>query len=215
MISTRDLAMLPDIGCLHLLTQSLAMLDAILCPEWESRYYSFNAKWGAEQMMATMRNGSGDTFFLLFQPTGAILKGFAHEAPMSPYTFAPPRVWPGVLETIPSVFASFLTEPAIVVEETTFCIWCTCHDTQWQRGTIQFPDHPDPDGSEALLAILDGNPRTYQANAEEYNEGSVNLDAVIQIYNQQPLTNALVGALNSDLSLADVSRDREEIGYPG
>jgi hypothetical protein len=40
MISTRDLSHLPDIDHLKSLSQSLAMLDAILCPEWEYRYYS-------------------------------------------------------------------------------------------------------------------------------------------------------------------------------
>ncbi len=43
MISTRDLSQLPDVDPLRRLMQSLAMLDAILSPDWELRYYSFNA----------------------------------------------------------------------------------------------------------------------------------------------------------------------------
>ena len=45
-ISTRNLEGLPDVTRLKRLLQSLAMLDAILMPEWEYRYYSFNAHWG-------------------------------------------------------------------------------------------------------------------------------------------------------------------------
>ena len=215
MISTHDLSHLPDIAHLKAISQSIAMLDAILRPEWEYRYYSFNAHWSADEMMASMRNGSGDKYFILFSPAGAIIKGFAHEAPMTPYTFDPPQVWLGVLDTVPNLFAAFLTEPAFIIEDTTFCVWRTYQDSVWQRGTIEFPDDPDPDGSQELLAILDGDPQTYLAYAEAYYERSINLDAVKQVYNHQPLTKALVGALNPDLSFADIAADQEEIGYPG
>jgi hypothetical protein len=48
---------LPSISELRRLTQSLAMLDAIICPEWNSRYYSFNCNWSAGEAMASMRKG--------------------------------------------------------------------------------------------------------------------------------------------------------------
>jgi hypothetical protein len=67
------------------LCQSLATLDAIMSPEWEYRYYSFNSKWAEGEMMASMRNGSGDEYFILFNSEGAIMKGFAHESSMSPW----------------------------------------------------------------------------------------------------------------------------------
>jgi hypothetical protein len=44
MPSTRDPSALPEVGSLRRLSQSLAMLDAILCPEWQYRYHSFNAR---------------------------------------------------------------------------------------------------------------------------------------------------------------------------
>lgn len=214
MISTHDLSHLPDIDHLKALSRSLAMLEAILCPEWEYRYYSFTAHWNEGEMMASMRNGSGDEYFILFHSAGAIIKGFAHEAPMTPYTFDPPRVWPGVLDAVPEIFASFLAQPAFVINETTFCIWRSYHDSAWQRGKIDFPDHPDPDGSHALLAILDGRPQTYHTFAETYYERPIALDAVIQVYNHQPVTEALVRTLNPAIGLADVIEDQGEIGYP-
>src|SRR5438105_3956555 len=85
MISTRDLSLLPDVDGLRRTLQSMAMLDAILCPEWEFRYYSFNAAWDAGEQMGSMRNGSGDNFFAHFSPAGCWLKGFAHDYPLSPY----------------------------------------------------------------------------------------------------------------------------------
>ncbi len=44
MISTHNLAPLPDRPTLGRLTQSLATLDTVLSPEWEGRYYSFNSR---------------------------------------------------------------------------------------------------------------------------------------------------------------------------
>ena len=41
-------------------SRALAALDLILSPEWEDRYYSFNSRWDSNEMMASMRNGSGD-----------------------------------------------------------------------------------------------------------------------------------------------------------
>ena len=101
MLSSRTLNQLPTIEVLNRLCQSLAMLDAIVCPAWEYRYYSYNAHWDSGEAMASMRNGSGDSYFLLFTPTGAILKGFGADAIMSPYRHTPPQVWPGILDKVP------------------------------------------------------------------------------------------------------------------
>jgi hypothetical protein len=215
MISTRDLSALLDIDRLKTLSQSLAMLDAIISPEWEYRYYSFNNRWAPNEAMASMRDGSGDDYFALFNPAGAILKGFAHESAMSPYADDRHSVWPGVLDDVPTVFAEFLTEPAFTIEDTTFCIWRTYNDSAWQRGDIQFPGGEDPDGSGELLGILDGNPQTYQAWAEDYYGRSIDLNVIQHVYEQRPLTQAVVTALNTGLSLRALADDIEEIGYPG
>ena len=73
-LSTATPERLPDIEKLRRLTKSIAMLDAIICPEWEFRYYSYNSKWGRGEEMASMRNGCGDDWFLLFDVHGAALK---------------------------------------------------------------------------------------------------------------------------------------------
>lgn len=51
---------LPDIANLKRRTKALAMLEAIVCPEWEYRYYSYNSRWSSGEEMASMRNGQGD-----------------------------------------------------------------------------------------------------------------------------------------------------------
>ena len=62
MISSRSLRELPNVDELKRMFQSLALLDAILMPDWEYRYYSFDANWSDEEMLASMRDGSGDAF---------------------------------------------------------------------------------------------------------------------------------------------------------
>lgn len=215
LISTHALFAMPAIDQLKRLSQSLALLDAILWPTWGSRYYSCDAHWSDGEVLASMRNGGGDAYCILFTPAGAILKGFAHTAPMTPFRVHPPRIWPGVLDAVPRMFAAFLTEPAFVIEETTFCMWRTSHDTTWQRGRIDFPDHADPDGSQELLTILDGNPQTYHVYAEMNAGRPIDRAAVVAIYRHQPLTDATLFALNPAVSRAAITANCEEIGYPG
>src|SRR6202035_3695076 len=68
---------LPDVQNLLRISKAIAVLDAILSPDWQYRYYSFNSRWAAGKQMASMRNGEGDHYFILFSQHGAILKGYA------------------------------------------------------------------------------------------------------------------------------------------
>ncbi len=205
---------MPDINELKRLSQSLAMLDAIIEPDWQYRFYSFNAHWSQEATMASMRDGSGDSYFILFNDVGAIIKGFAHECAMSPYRVNPPTLWPEVMDAVPAEFSDFLRELAFVIADATFCLWRRHADSEWQRGAIDFPNGADPDGSAALLAILDGNPKTYQTWAQEYYERDLDLTSIAQIYRHQLLSQEIIESLNADLSLVDVMEDAAEIGYP-
>lgn len=212
-ISTKALSLLPDILTLRAISQSLALLDAILSPVWEYRYYSFNAHWAAQQALASMRNGQGDSYLAWFSPNGVVLKGFAHESLMSPYRVNPPQLWPGILDGFPTQFSSFLSEVAFVIEETTFCVWRSAGSVNWQSGSIQFPDGPDPDGSAQLLKLLDSKPQSYQQWAEAYYERPVDLPSAVHIYEQKSLTDQVVSTLNPSLSIQDLALDLTEIGY--
>jgi len=46
---------LPDPSKLKAIMQSMATLDAIFCPEWQYRYYSFDTDWGPSEQMGSMR----------------------------------------------------------------------------------------------------------------------------------------------------------------
>ena len=165
-------------------------------------------------MMASMRNGSGDGYFVLFNAHGIIMKGFAHESCMSPWAGDAEHVWPGVLDQVPSEFGAFLREPAFSMSETTFCIWRRTEDESWQTGQIEYPEDTDPDGSEDLLFIFDEDPGTYQKFAEEYYECTIDLNSVTSIYEHRPLTAEIIEKLNPEVSLESLSPEIEEIDYP-
>lgn len=209
--STHAPQALPEPPALRRLTKALATLDAVLCPEWQYRHHSFNSRWGVGEQMASMRDGSGDEWFLLFAPWGVALKGLAHESPLA-------RV-PGfavrIQQSVPADFASFLHEPAFCMDQATFCLWRGRADTRWSVVSADGgPASADADGSAELLAILDGDPRTYQAWAQDYYERDVPLEAVRALYEHQALDVDLVAALNPELALADLRPDTDEIGYP-
>ena len=193
------------------------MLDGIMSPDWTYRYFLYNPRWGdpLDERMASLDNGSGDGYFLVFSEAGAFLKGFGHESEMTPWAFDPLKVWDGVLNDVPAEFKAYVTEPAFDMESTTFCVWRRTDDDSWHRGSIEFPDlTEDPDGSQNLLWMLDGNPATYVEFAKDYYEKEISLTAVQTIYSLAPLTPELVASLNPELSWNDAIASANGIPYP-
>ena len=82
-------------------------------------------------------------------------------------------------------------------------------------GHIEYPEEDDPDGSEDLLFILNGEPSTYRESAEQYYGRSIDLSAVAHVYHQKPLTSEILEMLNPEVSRENLRSDLEEIGYPG
>jgi hypothetical protein len=213
MVSLTTLEKLPDVKSLKKLTQSLSLLDALLCRDWQYRYNSFNSKWNTDEMLASMRNGGGDEYFILFNSNGAILKGFDHESVMN-VCESEEQIWSGVIDSVPATFKSFLDEPAFSIEYTTFCIWRQYKDSTWQVGNIAYPNNDeDADGSGWLLFLLDGNPVTYKDWAEDYYERKINLAVVEHIYQHKTLTDEIISSL-AEVSFQELANEIEEIGYP-
>ncbi|MFE5911261.1 hypothetical protein ACFQ6B_19555 [Streptomyces wedmorensis] len=214
---------LPGIEELRDHSRGLAMLEAVLCPEWESRYYSFDAHWSDHEQLASMKDGQGDEYTIVLSPAGAFARVFAHESPLSPFgELADGQTWPGVLDGVPEAFREYLTEPAFTDEDgvhvTTACLWREPADTAWHTGPVEFTDlddHKDPDGSDRLLHLLtDRSAEAYATWASAYYETPVDPEAVRHVLALRPLTAELVTALNPAMDLADLADDIAEIGYP-
>lgn len=214
-VSTQNPSALLPIDELVRLSQSLAVLDAALMPEWEDRYYSFNARWKEAEMMASMRDGSGDGYFIWFSQAGAVLKGFAHES----------TVWKrlngkselalaSLAEQLPPELEPFLHEPAFALDEMTFCFWRRPLDATWFTWQPPVPkDVRFLDGSTDLLMHLDGNPVTYLDLADDSYGIRPELAAVQAVYAHQPLTEDLLERLGSSREPDEVAVELDEIGY--
>ena len=215
------IARLPQPEAVRARSKAMAMLDAVLSPEWESRYYSYDTKWGPSEELASMRDGSGDDYAIVFCEAGVYAQATYHESPVNAYRLSPPAPWPGLFDSLPDAFRQFEREPAFLdhngVQRASACLWRERTDAAWRCGDIQIPDQfeDDADGAEGLFGLLlEGSAEAYLQFAEEYYEMAPALEAVQHVYDLKPLTQEVVSALNSSGRLEDLAEDIAQIGYP-
>lgn len=212
--STRNLAAIPAPARLRELLRALAVLDMILVPDWESRGYSFDAAWGAHQL-ASFRDGSGDWFLVWFPgPNSAVIKGFGHESPMTPFKRPNDEPWPGLFEGLPPELAEVRDMKEFPPEEVTYCLWHP-EGGKWTMGPVQFPvGETEPDGSGGHLELLDDKPESYVAMAKHAYEVNPGLAAVRRVYAGEPLSWEIVSRLDAKADLPRVVKEAGEMGYP-
>jgi hypothetical protein len=207
MISTRDLSGLPDINQLRRLMQSLAALDAVLSPEWQYRYFSFNIHWASGDQLGSMRNGQGDDLFAVFDAAGCWIKGFNLE---SAEASREPSNLVTMFTGLPKSFERHLSQPAFSIADTTFSIWREFGSPSWSSHRSRDRN----DGSGNLLQLFDGKPETYRDWAESYYEVEVSINCVNSVYAHQIFDAELLTSLNPGADPAALCKDLDEIGYP-
>jgi len=164
------LQLLPNTDDFVARARALAMLDAVLSPEWEYRYYSFDAHWFEGQAVASMRGGEGSRWHAMIQPEGIAVVGYAkHSSPMSSVR----------MKALPDVFArSVLDEAAFEIDVCSFCLWRLGNDP-WQGGG---------EGFESLLKFFAEGPEAYVAFAKDYFEVDVSRRDVEAYYGLKELS---------------------------
>lgn len=241
-LSTENLNLLPNQKELQNICKSISALEAIICPEWEYRYYSYQKDWSETEEFCEMRNGQGDQMLIVFSKNGTCINGFAHESEMNGWRNIPiekkesfveklfgskkevktelTQIIPkGVVDDLPEVFNEFIFGEPVKSIGTTFCIWQTDTDNNWKIGKVDLPKDQYKDGSNDLLQLLDGKPLTYKNWAEEYyeenfEENELKLELVEKIYNRDIITKELVLELNPELDdFEQLKSDLNEIGY--
>jgi hypothetical protein len=204
---------LPSIDELVRRTQALATLDLIMSPEWEYRYYSFNAKWSPQERMASMRNGCGDEWWIVFHNDGwAALKGVDHES--EAWSDGGQELSQALQGLIPTNCGDFTSEAAFCWDTTGFAYfympmggWARANDLS-RYSTLDA-------GDVELLKLLVAGAGDYVQFAEEYFERVVPESVVEAIYMHQPITERIVQSLNPDASLRAIEKELyEEIDYP-
>ena len=207
MISTKDYSLLSNRKALQTICKAISVLDAVICQEWQFRYYSYNNKWTDDEEFCEMRNGQGDQMLILFRQDGCVINGFAHEFKQQDKQ--------KLTQNLPSIFDEFIFGEPVKSIGTTFCLWTT-EQKDWQVGEIENYE----DNSEEMLSIFDGNPQTYINWATEYFEDSyvesgIPLDTVTKIYSEQTLTKKMVLTIVEELEdWEQLEADLNEINYP-
>jgi hypothetical protein len=205
---------LPGIPELIQRTKALATLDLIMSPEWDYRYYSFNASWSRSEQMASMRNGSGDEWWLVFHAEGwAALKGLGHES--EAWSAQGERLSAALQGVVPSDLGDFSKEPAFAWEYTSFAYFYLPSNERWCRANDLTAFATLDGGEDDLLYHLCGDPSDYATFAEDYYERTVPASAVAAVFDHKPITDELVLSLNPDTTLEEISNELHgEIGYP-
>jgi hypothetical protein len=205
---------LPSIPELIRRTKALAALDLIMSPDWDMRYYSFNSTWSASQQMASMRDGCGDEWWMVFHADGwTALKGLGHESPA--WSEGGDSLSIALQQTFPSELAEFSHEPAFRWDSTSFAAFClpAHRDWVWSKPLTQFSKLDG--GEDELLALLSGSPQDYADFASQYYEADVPVKIVQQVFSLSPITEDVVLALNPDADFSAIEAELfEEIAYP-
>jgi hypothetical protein len=241
-LSTENLNSIPNPSELKEICKSISALEAIICPEWDYRYYSYQKDWSESEEFCEMRNGQGDQMLIVFSGNGTCINGFAHESEMNGWknvvieekktfidklfgskkelkTELTQVIHNGVVDELPKVFNDFIVGDPVKSIGTTFCIWRTEIEGNWKVGEINLPKNEYKDGSGDLLQLLDGNPLTYKNWAEEYYEetfegSELKLELVEKVFNGQIITEELVHEINPGLDdFKQLKSDLDEIGY--
>ncbi len=175
--------------------QGLALADAVLCPEWSYRYFSFNAHWdvNANEQMASMRDGEGSEFFLLFSDLGVAAKVFDPEM----------RVTLD-LNIMPDSFSSFKNEVAFSLNHTSYLFWREITDSTWQFAPQHLDHYPH-------LELITGTVEAYWQWAQDYYDLEIDFEVLAQVMTTRTISASQLAILNPELSWDDLQEDLQQI----
>lgn len=184
--------------------KALAIIDAILCPEWEHRYYSFDSEWGSGQSMASARNGEGAEYFALISDDAI---GFKSYEPQSPAVSPPSAGWAANTPAITGL-EDFWAEPAFSMDRISWLATCDAGIWQLLAGELRIPDL-----AEALTRDA-AQHASWAATYYELNPSTEQVEAMRHLFDGEPLTGQIVAALNPSASIINLTDDIAEIGWP-
>ncbi len=160
--------------------------EALFTEEEWLRRYQYKQSWSPGVDFASFSNGGGDDIFVLSSSDGVIVKGFDHESDVTPYGNDDHRPWPGMFDGVPDTLLKLLEDEAVAKDDVTFLQWLPSGQTEWQRGSVSFPNS-ESDGTEWLLEMLPLSAKDYIETARDYYSedfDQVDLDSIKALFKQ-------------------------------
>jgi hypothetical protein len=142
-VNLRKLApRLPAPDDLERISLALAALEVILSPDPRFRFFAFEPEWRPAAKLASMNNGSGDDYGIVFTQHGTVVRGFDHESELSPWARPDQKVDPALLVGYPANLQWIIDDAAFRLEggpETnlTFCFWRVDAAASWNCGSVE------------------------------------------------------------------------------
>jgi len=206
---------LPDPATLERLSLSIAALDAVLSPEWDFRFFSYDREWSPGQRLASMRDGSGNDYRMLFSDDAAVVRAFDHESDLSPWGRDDGSLIPGLLDRYPDSLRFFIDEaafrtPGAPGADLTFCAWRLAGPGPWLVGSIE----DDGGAAELLDVVLDGTAHGYRRYAIDYFEVDPGVEVINAFLTLHPADPAVVTRLNPEADPVETLAELRSMGYP-
>ncbi len=176
--------------------KALALLDAIIEPEWQYRYFSYNSKWSETEEMGSLRDGTGGEWFLW---TSGQLAGYKCLSPddglITDIEY--------VKNNIPSAYSAFISEPAFSMDKAT-CIWYL-NGSEWIKHGLPVKELID------LGTVTNWNAIDYRAWATDYYERDLDI-SVIKKFFEGNFSSELAMQLNPEIEMSELQPELVEIG---
>ncbi|NTV78935.1 MAG: hypothetical protein HGA25_07355 [Clostridiales bacterium] len=190
---------LPDVKeCKNKLKQ-LAAFDAVFSPEWENRYYSYDSLWYEGEEMASMRNGRGEHYFILFTDEKILMKGLERQSKcLSMKDF-------GKDMNLPEILYQFMEQVAFLPDETSFCIW-KFGQGAWNSIT------KITENELKILGVLLISPEQYVQWVEDYYEITLSVEEVAALFQENVLHKKTCLQWNPHLDWDAFQKEAKEIG---
>ncbi|MFE4462313.1 hypothetical protein ACFROC_33590 [Nocardia tengchongensis] len=219
MVENAILQAFPDPGQLRHRSRMLALLDCIFGGRAHThpvRMHRYAEHWRTGQSLASMDNGAGDEYSIVFSPGGVYVRGFDHHSELNTYGRTDSgELWPGLTDGLPDQFHSYVTDEAFRFDEEptmTVCLWRLSTDSSWQTSqNVEYDDKDlNGDGSDWLFdPLIDWSLASRVDHYRSYFDMSTDPDhaALHAIMEGAPINAALVHQLNPDIDLAIVAEE--------
>lgn len=174
----------------------LALLDAIIEPEWEYRYYSYNSNWSDSEEMASLRDSCGGEWFFLLEGNNI---SFKCTSPVDGLV----EDFDTLKQSVPERFSPFLNEAAFSMDQGS-CIWFI-ENNEWVKLGNDISDLPNP------ITIQEMSAADYCQYVEDIFEQEIDQEIVQAVFDGK-FTIDMAQIINPSIDIDALKADLLEVG---